>query len=88
MYLPVSPDRPPIQPVAPIAKSATAHRDADYPSPSSFVFRGELLETDNDRSYDPRHNLQVSPQNRRAIDAYHQVADEAPRPGRILNGYI
>ena len=88
MSLPVSLERQAAQPVLPIADAAANFRENRQQQPNGYVYRGELLETVSDRSYRPRENLQISPENRRAISAYHKIADEPSRPGQILDGYI
>jgi len=88
MHFPISLDRSVTRPVAPVADSAEGFRDARQQQSSDFVYRGELLETVTDKSYRPAHNLQISPENRRAIYSYQKIANEAPVVGRILDGYI
>ena len=88
MSLPISLDRPAMLPVTPVADSAEGFRENRQQQPSGYVYRGELLETANDRAYRPQANLQISPENRRAISAYHKIADEPPVLGKILDGYI
>ena len=86
MNLPISLDRQAPRPVTAVAEAASAFRDArQQPSP---VYRGELLEEALDRSYRPQANLQVSPENRRAIDTYQMIAGESSLIGKILDGYI
>ncbi len=88
MQFPISLDRPVTRPVNPIADNAAGFRDARHQQPSNYVYRGELLETASDKSYRPEYNLQISPENRRAISSYQKIASEAPVVGRILDGYI
>ena len=88
MALPISLEPTVTRPIAPVSSNAEGFRDARQQQPSTYVYHGELLETASDRSYRPRHNLQISPENRRAIATYHEIADEPARPGRILDGYI
>jgi len=87
MHFPISLDRPVTRPVTPVADSTAGSRDARQPSAGS-VYRGELLETVTDRTYRPAYNLQISPENRRAINSYQKIANEAPVVGRILDGFI
>ncbi len=84
----VTADRAPAQPVAQVAKSAADLRDSGYQPPPVYIHRGEVQETSGDKTYNPRYNLQISPENRRAIDTYQKAASEPPRPGRILDGFI
>lgn len=87
--LPVYPDRPVTRPVAVVADSAGEFRDASKQAPSSYVYRGELLEAvAYNRHYRPRFNQQVDPENQRAIDSYRRVAAEPPLVGQILDGFI
>ncbi len=87
MHFPISLDRPVTRPVTPVADSAAGSRDARQQS-SGYVYRGELLETVTDKTYRPAYNLQISPENRRAINSYQKIANEAPVVGRILDGFI
>lgn len=87
MHFPISVDRPATRPVAPVTDTAD-NRDTRHRQPSGYVYRGELLETASDNSYRPGYNLQISPENRRAITSYQKIAGEAPVVGRILDGYI
>ena len=86
--LPIRLDRPAMRPLSPVAEGAGGFRENRQQQPAGYIYRGELLETASDRAYRPRVNLQISPENRRAISAYHQVTDEPPVPGRIFDGYI
>lgn len=88
MHLPISLDPPVTRPVAPVADNAADYRNSRQQQSPGNVFRGELLETVTDRSYRPGYNLQISPENRRAINTYQKVVDEAPIVGRILDGFI
>ncbi len=89
MQLPIYPDRPETRPVSPVADSASEFSDASKQSPSTYVYRGELLEAvANDRRYRPQLNLQIDPDNRRAIDTYQRVASDPPLMGRLLDGFI
>ena len=81
MHLPTSLDQPATRPVAPVADNAAGFRDARRQQPSSHIYHGELLDTVSDRSYRPQLNLQVSPENRRAITAYQKIADEQMNQG-------
>ena len=54
-----------------------------------FVYRGELLDgIPPQRRYRPQPNLQVAPQNQRAINAYLSVASEPPLIGQLVDGKI
>ena len=88
MHLPISLDWPLPRPVTPVADSSESFRENRQQQPSSYVYRGELLETVSDKAYRPQPNLQISPENRRAINAYQRIADEPLQLGRILDGYI
>ncbi|MDH3446534.1 MAG: hypothetical protein OEO18_00165 [Gammaproteobacteria bacterium] len=88
MHLPSVLERPITRPVTSVSDSAAGFRDASRQQPSTRVYRGELLDTVTDRSYRPEPNLQISPQNRRAISTYRNTANPQPIIGRILNGYI
>jgi hypothetical protein len=88
MHLPSVLERPITRPVTSVTDSAAGFRDASRQQPSNHVYRGELLDTVTDRSYRPEHNLQISPQNRRAISTYRNTANPQPVIGKILNGYI
>ncbi len=88
MQLPTSVERGVTRPVTAIADNPAGLRDPRQQQPSSFVYRGELLETMGEREYRPQYNLQVSPENRRAINSYQKVANEPPVLGRILAGFI
>ena len=87
--LPVYQDRPATRSVAVVADSAGEFRDASKQSPYAFIYRGELLEAvASDKRYRPQLNLQIDPQNRRAIESYQRVASEPPLVGQILDGFI
>ena len=87
--LPIYPDLPETRPVASVSDSASEFRDASKQSPSTYVYRGELLEAvGNDRRYRPQQNLQIDPDNRRAIDTYQRVASDPPLMGRLVDGFI
>ena len=88
MQLPTSLEHGVTRPVTAIADNPAAFRDPRQQQPSSFVYRGELLETAGEREYRPQPNIQISPENRRAIDSYRNVAEEPQQLGRILDGYI
>jgi hypothetical protein len=88
MQLPISLERPATRPVTPISDNAEGFRNDREQQTSRYVYRGELLQSANDRAYRPQANLQISPENRRAISAYHKIADEPPVLGKILDGYI
>jgi hypothetical protein len=84
MQFPISLDRAPTRAVSPIADNSAELRDEGRQQASN----GEVLESSSDRSYKPEYNLQISPENRRAINSYRQTANAAPVVGRILDGYI
>ena len=88
MSLPISLDRPALRPVSPVADGTEGFRENRQQRPAGYVYRGELLDTVSDRAYRPRADLQISPENRRAISAYHKIADEPPVLGKILDGYV
>jgi len=88
MNFPISLDPPVTRPVAPVADNAAGYRDSRQQQSSAYVYRGELLETVADRAYRPGYNLQISPENRRAITSYQKVLNEAPLVGRMLDGFI
>ena len=89
MHFPTNLDRPATLPVTPVEdSSSTGFRDARQQQRPGYVYRGELLDTVTDRAYRPGYNLQISPENRRAINTYQKIADESPVVGRILDGYI
>ena len=89
MHFPIILDRPVTQPVAEVADNASQFRDASKRQPSTYVYRGELLEgLANDKRYRPQSNLQVAPQNRRAIDTYQNVANMRAVVGRVLDGFV
>jgi hypothetical protein len=88
MQFPISLARAPTRPVNPVADNSAELRDEGRRQASNYVYRGEVLESSSDRSYKPEYNLQISPENRRAINSYRQTANAAPVVGRILDGYI
>ena len=89
MQLPIVPDQPETRPVSRVADSAGEFSDASKQSPPTYVYRGELVEAvANDRRYRPQLNLQIDPDNRRAIDTYRSVASDPPLTGRLLDGFI
>ena len=88
MQLPTTLERGITRPVTPIAENPAGFRDPRQQPERAFVYRGELLESAGDKQYRPQYNLEVSPENRRAINSYQKVADEAPQLGRILDGFI
>lgn len=88
-YLPIQLIQPATRPVAPVANNETGLRDASQRSPSSYVYRGDLLdEVPGERRYHPGFNLQISPQNQRAIATYQLVDVELPALGLILDGFV
>ena len=88
VHLPISLDQPVTRPVTEVSGGAPGFRDATRQQPSPYVYRGEVLETLTDKAYRPKYNLQISPENRRAINSYQMVADEQPIIGRILDGFV
>ena len=89
MQLPIYPAPPVTLPVTSVADNVSEFRDASKRQSAKYVYRGELLEAvANDKRYRPQLNLQVDPENRRAIDTYQRVASEPPLMGRLLDGFI
>lgn len=88
MHFPINLDRPVTRPVAPLADSTAGFPDARQQRPSNYVYHGELLDAASDKSYRPQHNLQISPENRRAINTYQKAAGDEPVVGKILDGFI
>ncbi len=89
MHLPILVDRPTALPVTPIADDSGRLRDERQQQPSTYVYRGELLDENfGDRRYRPTLGVDVHPRNRHAIDAYHLVAYDPTRRGQILDGFI
>lgn len=87
--LPIYPERPQTRPVASVAGSGSEFGDASRQSPATYVYRGEVLESlSHDRRYRPQPNLQISPQNRDAIESYQRTAVDPPQKGLILDGFI
>jgi hypothetical protein len=75
--------------VAVVADTASEFRDASKQAPSTYVYRGELLEAvAYHQHYRPRYNQQIDPQNQRAIDSYKSVASMPTLVGQILDGFI
>ena len=87
MYLPTSLEPATTRPVTAVAESAGL-RDQRQQQPSAFVYRGEWLESAARPEYRPQYNLQISPENRRAIATYQKVSGEPPLVGKILDGFI
>ncbi len=89
MQLPTYPARPVTLPVTSVADNASEFRDASKQQPAKYVYRGELLEAvANDKRYRPQLNLQVAPENHRAIEMYQRVASDPPLVGKLLDGFI
>ncbi len=87
--LPVYQDRPVTRSVAAVADSDGEFRDASKQAPSTYVYRGELLEAvAYHQHYRPRYNQQIDPQYRHAIDSYQSVASTPTLVGQILDGFI
>ena len=87
--LPLYQDRPPTLPVVAVADSAADSRGAGKQPRYAYIYRGELLEAvANDKRYRPQLNLQIDPDNRRAIDTYQSVASDPPLMGRLVDGFI
>jgi len=87
--LPIYPERPLTRPANPVAGSDSEFPDASKQPPSTYVYRGEVLESlSHDRRYRPQPNLQISAQNRDAIESYQRVAVDPPQKGLILDGFI
>lgn len=87
IHYPTSLDRSATRPVTPVGDDAASLSVARQ-RPSGHIYRGELLETVADKTYKPQYNLQISPENRRAINTYHKIVNQAPLVGRFLDGYI
>ncbi len=82
-------DRSATRPITPVAEQSGQFRDATRQQPSTYVYRGEVLEAVvGERSYRPASNLQIHPQYQRAIDTYHAVSSAPAVRGRILDGFI
>lgn len=87
--LPIYQDKPVTRPVVSVAGSAGEFRDASKQAPTTYVYRGELLEAvANHQHYRLQLNQQIDPENRRAIDLYQSVATTPTRAGQILDGFI
>ena len=87
--LPVVTAQSPPQRVNPVAGGEERFRDAAQQRPSAYIYRGELLDSlPPERRYQPQPNLQIDPQNRRAISTYRSVANDSPRVGQLLDGLI
>jgi hypothetical protein len=87
--LPIYPERPQTRPVASVSGSASEFSDASKQPPSTYVYRGEVLESlSHDRRYRPQPNLQVNPENRNAIESYQRVAVDPMPKGLILDGFV
>ena len=89
LNLPVYPDQPVTRPVASVAGSSSEFGDASQQRPSTYIYRGELLEAvSDDRRYRPTYNLPTNLLQQRAVNAYHKVAHEQQNVGSILDGFI
>ena len=89
LNLPIVPDQPITRPVASVAGTSSEFREASKQQPSTYVYRGELLEAvSNERRYRPIYNLPIHPQQQRAINAYQQIARQQQNLGQILDGFI
>jgi len=87
--VPIYQDRPSTRSVAVVEDNAGEFRDASKQAPYAYIYRGELLDSvAGDKRYRPQVNLQIDPQNRRAIESYQRVAAEPPLVGQILDGFI
>ena len=87
--LPAVTARTPPQRVNPVFDGEGRFRDAAQQRPASYVYRGELLDgLPPERRYRPQPNLQIHPQNLRAIKAYRSVADDPIPAGQLLDGMI
>ena len=81
--------RPVTMPVTSVADGASEFRDASKQHPSTYVYRGEVVEAlSNDKRYRPQPNLQVKPENQRAIATYQKVLNDPPLTGQLLDGFI
>ena len=89
VQLTIYPDRSVTRPVTPVAEQSGQGQNAARRQASTYVYRGELLEAAaGDREFRPANDLQVAPQNRRAIQAYLAVSTAPAVRGRILDGFI
>lgn len=89
VILPLAPERAVNTPVAPVGDGASEFRDASKKHPSTYVYRGEIIEpVANHRRYHPQPNLQTTPQTRRAIETYQKVLKEPPLMGQLLDGFV
>ena len=89
VILPLTTERAVNMPAAPVGDGASEFRDASKKHPSTYVFRGEVIEPmTNDRRYHPQLNLQTTPQTERAIKTYQSVLREPPLVGQLLDGFI
>ncbi len=87
--LPIYPDRPLTRPVVSVADSKSDFADVTRQLAPTYVYRGELLDpVVSDNRYRPQLNLQIDPQNRRAIDSYQRAVSDPPIKGLILDGFI
>ncbi|TNF87355.1 MAG: hypothetical protein JSU67_16585 [Gammaproteobacteria bacterium] len=86
MHLPISLEKPRTRPVTPVVDSSESLRENRQQQPSSYVYRGEPLNTVSDKAYRPQPKLQISPENRRAINACQRIVEEPLQPGIILDG--
>ncbi len=84
--LPVVPERPTTRRVDAVADGRLGDATRQH---QSFVYRGELLDgVPPQRRYRPQPNLQIDPQNQRAINAYLSVLNEPPLIGKLVDGKI
>ena len=89
VILPLTSERQINAPIAPVGEGASQFRDASKKHPSTYVYRGEIVESlVNDRRYNPQLNLQTTPKTQRAIETYQKVLKEPPLVGQILDGFI
>ena len=81
--------RPPSPRVNPVAAGDGRFGDAAQQRPAGYVYRGELLDGLPPQSrFRPQPNLQIHPQNQRAINAYRSVAEDPLPLGQLLDGLI
>jgi len=89
VHLPIYPDHSITRPVTPVAKQSGGFQDAARQKPSTYVYRGEVLEAvPVERLYRPASNLQIDPDKQRAIETYLSVSSSPAVRGRILDGFI
>ena len=72
-----------------VSDSGEDSRDRLRQHPSNYVFRGEVVDpVVADKQYRPQYNLQIDPQNKRAISLYQSIASDQRGSGRILDRFV